>query len=151
MSVALRTARRHVNTFADESEILRDHPHELGSQECEDFLQLGVDAFAWLVRADETIRAAVYEGLPHDPRSDQALCELFIAWLRPCSSANQWIQVLQTSGGGAPANLAEFRRSEREVRAIVRSWQADELTDAMRSLRDTALAEHERGETAEFV
>ena len=149
MSVALRAARRHVNTFTDESEILEDRQDDGDLQDCGDFLQLGIDAFAWLVRADETIRAAVYDGLPHDRRSDEAVRELLLAWLRPCAKANQWIQLLGTTA--APANLDEFRRCEREVRAIVKSWQADELTDAMRDLRDRALAEHERGETAEFV
>lgn len=150
MSVALRAARRHVNTFTDESEILQDRHENVDLQECEAFLQLGIDAFSWLVRADETIRAAVYEGLSHDARSDDALRELLVAWLRPCARGNAWIQSLQANGA-EPANLAEFRRCVREVRAIVKSWQADELTDAMRDLRDRALAEHERGETAEFV
>jgi hypothetical protein len=149
MSVALRAARRHVNTFTDESEILQDRPDDVASQDCEAFLQLGIEAFFWLVRADETIRAAVYGGMPHDPRADEAIRELFLAWLRPGNRANQWIQSL--SDASAPANLAEFRRCEREVLAIVKSWQGDELTDAMRELRDRALAEHERGETAEFV
>lgn len=150
MSVALRAARRHVNTFTDESEILQDHQGEVDARDCDDFLQLGIDAFAWLVRADETIRAAVYQGLPHEERSDEAIRELFLGWLRPCAAANEWIDSLAVGRSG-PGNAAEFRRCEREVRAIVKSWQADELTDAMRDLRDRALAEHERGETAEFV
>jgi hypothetical protein len=149
MSVALRAARRHVNTFTDESEILQDRRDDLDLQECEAFLQLGIDAFAWLLRADEAIRAAVYAGMPHDPRFDEAIRELLVAWLRPCARANQWVQSLPEAA--APANLAEFRRCEREALAIVKSWQVDELTEAMRQMRDRALAEHERGETAEFI
>jgi hypothetical protein len=150
MSLALRAARRHVNTFADESEIVQDRRDAIGSLDCDAFLQLGIDAFAWLIRADETIRASVYSGAPHNPHADQALQELFVAWLRPCALANQWIAEQQQRGQNL-ANAEAFRKCEREVRSIVRSWRTDELTDAVRELRDRALAEHERGEPAEFV
>jgi hypothetical protein len=150
-TLALREARRHVNTFTDESEIMQSHQQAMECLDCEAFLQVGIDAFRWLIRADETIRRSIYRGLAqYDKDTDQALRGLFIAWLRPCKIANQWIAVQQGRAYHLD-NLDEFRGCEREVLAIVQSMEADQLTDAMRELRDTAVMEHRNGETAEFV
>lgn len=150
MSVALRAARRHVSSFADECEILRNHREAIECRDCEAVLQLGIDAFAWLIRADECIRGAVFSGMEYDPQADEVIRELFRGWLRPCEPANQWIDAL-LGKGYHPDNLEEFRRCEREVRSIVKAIDADGMTDAMRDLRDRALAEHRDGKTAEFV
>lgn len=155
-TLALREARRHVRSFSDECELVQDHREGSECRECEAFLQLGIDAFRWLVRADETIRGAIYTGgAEHDARADESLRSLFRAWLRPCDFANQWIAAQQGRGYHL-GNLDEFRASEREVRSIVKAWDAnvadaDVLTDAMRDLRDSAVTEHRNGETAEFV
>lgn len=150
MGVALRTARRHVANFADECEIMRGHREAMECRDCDTVMQLGIDAFAWLIRADECLRAAVYEGMGYDADADEAIRELFRGWLRPCEPVNKWIEI-QAQRGYHLDNLEEFRKCEREVRSIVKAWDADAMTDAMRDLRDKALSEHRNGETAEFV
>lgn len=149
--LALREARRHIRSFADESELLPELGDGAHSFDGEAFLQVGIDAYHWFVRADETIRLAVYRELvAHDPRIDEALQALARAWVTVAGAADRHI-VLHAQRGASLANLAEFRRCEAEMRAIVRSLDADELTDPMRALRDSAIEEHRRGETAEFV
>jgi hypothetical protein len=150
MSVALRAARRQVVSFADECDIMKCN-HEAGeSQDCESVLQLGIDAFTWLVRADERVRSAAFAGGEYDPAVDSAIRELFQAWLRTCDPVNKWIDN-QIASGHHLSNLEEFRNCEREVRSLVKSLDADAMTDAMRELRDSAVQEHRSGETAEFV
>jgi hypothetical protein len=152
MSVlALREARRHVRSFADESELLADHADPAQCVDCDALLQVGIDAFHWLVRADETIRLAIYRGqVAHDSLVEGALAALARAWLNTCGAANGLI-ALHLGQGDSLSNLAEFRRCEAEMRAMVDSWRTDEITDAIRALRDGAIEEHRRGETAEFV
>jgi hypothetical protein len=149
-TLAFREARRHVYSFSDESEIMRDHREALECLDCEAVLQLGIDAFNWLVLADETIRRATYRGAEFDADTSVMMSQLFRHWLRPCAVVNQWIAV-QKDRGYNLANLEELRRCEREVQAIVRSLDADSLTEPMRGLRDSAVAEHRDGQTAEFV
>jgi hypothetical protein len=151
MGVALRAARQHVVNFTDESEIvIKNHLEAMECRDCEDILQLGIDAFHWLNRADEYIRGAVYNGMEYDADSDEAIRELFKCWLRPCDPVNKWIDT-QIQRGYHPENLDEFRKCEKEVRSIVKSLDADVMTDAMRDLRDRALAEHRDGKTAAMV
>ena len=66
MSIILRTARRHVANFADECDVLKDHQQAMECRDCDAVLQLGIDAFAWLVRADERLRSAIYSGAEYD-------------------------------------------------------------------------------------
>jgi hypothetical protein len=149
-TLAFREARRHVYSFSDESELMRDHREAMECLDCEAVLQLGIDAFNWLVLADETIRRAIYRGAEFDDDAFPMIADLFRHWLKPCSVVNKWIAV-QKNRGYNLANLEEFRRCEREVQAIVRSLDADTLTEPMRGLRDSAVTEHRDGQTAEFV
>jgi hypothetical protein len=147
---ALREARRHVRSFGDEYDLLVDHGNPERCVDCEAFLQVGIDAFQWIVRADEAIRLGVSRGqLAPDAQFDRKLKALARAWLNTCdvvSRLNLWYL-----SRGKLGNLAEFRRCEAEMRAMVQSWQRDKMTDAMRALRDSAIEEHRRGETAEFI
>lgn len=150
-ALVLRSARRHLHNFVDEAEIVSQQPQAMDGADCEAYLQLGIDAFHWLVRADETIRRSIFEGrAAHDPQSDEAIAGLFRAWLAPCQLANAWIGE-RTKTGDVPTNAEEFRECQRQVEAIVRALDADEMTDAMRQARDAAVTEHLHGETAEFV
>ncbi len=149
-TLAFREARRHVYRFSDESEILRDHREAMECLDCEAVVQLGIDAFRWMVLADESVRRLIYSGTQFDADMSEMLTQLFRHWLKPCAVVNGWIAVQKQRGYDLP-NLEEFRRCEREVQAIVRSLDADELTDSMSAARDAAVAEHRNGETAEFV
>ena len=152
-TLSYRVACRHVDLFADESELMKQHFEAMECRDCEDFLQLGIDAFRWLVRADEIIRSNVYQQkADYDPELDQALETLFVRWLEPSEFANEWIASL-LSREFTPDNLDQFRKCEEEVAAIARAvaGNGDEtLPDSMRRLRDEAITEHKDGKTAEF-
>ncbi len=150
--LAFRFAREHVDAFESESDdLMKHHRAAMECRDCEAILQLGIDAFQWLVRADETIRAAIFsEAAEQDDEIDVATNQLFRGWL----VSSERIRVLITmtlERGYVPDNLEEFRRCQAEVAAIVRSLDSAELTRPMCDLRDAALREHADGETSEFL
>lgn len=156
-TLAIRTARRHVDSFTDESEeVMRLHPeaNEEANEcvDCEAFLQLGIDAFDWLVRADIEIRKVIYRGrVQYEPEAAKIIQDLLVDWLKPCKVADEWIAV-QLKRGYKVDNLERFRECEKEVRAIVGSQERNHsMSDALRKLRDEALIEHRDGQTSEFV
>ena len=152
--LTLRIARQHVERFQDEAETrpepfqVRDHDEAIDCFDCEAFLQLGIDAFAWIVRADETIRHAVFSGAFEDHSHLVSLC--FQAWLTPVPYANSWIAACLDRGFDVD-NLDEFRECERQVRAIVASLDSSDFPESLRDCRQRAVTEHENGETAEFA
>ena len=109
-NLALRTARKHVQNYSYESDdLMLRHAEAIDCRDCEDLLQLGIDAFKWLGRADRVIRSAVYRGLAeYDPSLDVALAALYAEWLKPCTFAEGWI-AQQEQRGFRVDNLAEFR------------------------------------------
>jgi hypothetical protein len=150
-NLAFRTARLHVHNYSDQSDdLMRRHAEAIECRDCEDFLQLGIDAFKWLGRADRVIRSAVYRGVAeHDPSLDVALATLYAEWLRPCTFAERWI-AQQESRGYRVDNLAEFRVCCEEVRAIVEANEGTLENDALVALRDDAIDAHRKGETIEL-
>src|SRR4051812_16798980 len=128
----LRYAEEHVRHFEDQQGLLmRSHYDAMDCRNCEAFLQLGIDAFAWLVRADEIIRAGEFDGKEHDASAEASIETMFRGWLRPCQFAHAWIK-LQTDRNYKLDNLEKFLECEREVRSIVAHLDADELSDDFR-------------------
>lgn len=150
--LALKMARRHVKDFNDESDcLIREHREAMECLDCEAFLQIGIDAFQWLTRADLVVRKAIFLGkLEYDPELDAQIAGEFRKWLGACDSAKAWMEK-QIGRGYKLDNLDDFRECEDQVRAIVESMGSDVLTEPMRELRDRAITEHRNGETAEFV
>lgn len=146
-SLAFRSAQTHVKCFSDESNIIEQSNQALECRDCEDFLQLGIDAFRWLNRADESIRLAVFAGYPHNEAADNALAALYKAWLDPCVPAERWIAI-QEERGYHIDNLTEFRNCVAEVEALVRDSRhvGGELAKA----RDRAIASQKAGETDDW-
>jgi len=119
--------------------------------DCETLLQVGIDAFQWLVRADESIRRAVFSArLDYEAEQVQSAMELLLkAWLEPVPRVNQVIS-RQLDRGFALDNLDEFRECESQVRSIVDSLQEQVLHDGLAAMRDSAAQEHLAGQTMEF-
>jgi len=118
--LAYRTARNSVRAFASEGDeiVARNYQAE-ECRDCESFLQLGIDAYRWLRRADVQVRRAVAEGrLEASSSVDRAIEALFRLWLPPIEAANRWIE-MQRERHFAVENLEQFRQCERDVRAIV--------------------------------
>lgn len=150
-SQVLKIARRRVNGYQRESEWMKSHREAMECLDCEAFLQLGIEAYQWLLRADQAIRRSVFEDAIEWPADLNGTLELlFRRWLDPCEFARQRISV-QESRGYEVANKDEFLDCCEQVEAIVSSFDDRQLPNGMAVLQDEALAEYRNGETAEFV
>jgi hypothetical protein len=152
--LALRNAKNHVHSYNEESQdLMQRHTEAIDCLNCEAFLQMGIDAFDWIIRADRVIRLAIYRGdREFDPTTEAALHELCKNWLLPCKFAESWIAIQQQRGYEI-SNLSQFRDSVAEMTAIVEANQggAEVLSGAMARLRDQAVKEQRDGQTAEFI
>ena len=154
-SLVFRTAERHVSNYTRESsDLMAEHREAMDCRDCEAFLQLAIEAFRWLIRADLDLRIAAGEGIAdYNASDDDRLRQLCRDWLVPCAYAEQWI-ARQLERGYRIENLAEFRMCCEEMRAIVKSFDdadGDPLPPGLIELRDRAIEEHLRGETSEFI
>ena len=128
-SLAFRTARNLIQSYRGEMEdLIERHEEASACRDCEDFLQLGIEAYHWLIRADQAIRGAIYEGkIEYDADLEKTLAALYADWLKPCDYAERWIAA--TIGRGfAVEHLEEFGKCCEEVRAIVEN-NADDVSN----------------------
>ena len=73
-ALVLQTAKRHVKHFVDESNVMRDHHEAMDCFDCQAFLQLGIDTYDWIVRADQVIRSAELSSqMEYDPSTHQTI------------------------------------------------------------------------------
>lgn len=141
--LALRAAQDHLKTYSAVSDdLIAHHQEAMSCLDCEDFLRLGIDAFDWLMRADLSIRRAVYRGeAEYDQQLDSVVVKLLQVWLVPCDFALKWANE-QRSRGFRVENLEQFEKCHREAAAMLVSddefFDSDKLVD----LRDAALDEH---------
>ena len=152
--LALQTATSHVEQFATQYEYARREQFEgKDVYQCEAFLQLGIDAFRWLLRADYGMRQAFYSDVAdYDSKMESVLMQLFREWLVPAEFAEQRAKA-QSERGFAVSNLPQFRECCEEVRAIVDSFDdhdSNAMSEQLATLRDQAIYEQQHGETAEF-
>jgi hypothetical protein len=122
-------------------------------RDCEAFLQLGIDAFEWIMRADRVLRSAAATGeFNYSKTVDKGFRILCEDWLRPCDFAIKWI-AKHAELGYEVENRTRFLTCYEEMVAIVESGDENgrELAAAMRELRDQAVNEHLNGQTAEFI
>jgi hypothetical protein len=143
-SLALRTAKTLVESYSREDGVIEEHKQAMDCRDCETYLQLGIDAFDWLIRADQIARKAIFSGSTAiDPDQVEAeIGRLCRTWLDSGDRANAWI-ALQQSRGFAVENLDRFRECHAEMRAIVDSQgtKDETLPEAMAALRDQAIEE----------
>ncbi|MGO8747292.1 MAG: hypothetical protein ACLQNE_15005 [Thermoguttaceae bacterium] len=146
-TLALRIARQRVEGYeAAKKYIIEEHNEAMDCLDCEAFVQMGIDAFRWLIRADETIRRAIAAGrLSFDADVDAALRRLFVDWLRPCEVAEKWAS-RQHQRGNPVENYEELRKCREEAAAIVASFAEEAnaiLPEPMGRLQDEALADYQ--------
>ena len=152
-SLAFRTAKNLVDFYAHEDHdgnaIVR-HQHAMDLSECEDFLQLAINAFDWLMRADLSFRKAIYRDTKnYDQEVDDALSKLLKHWQSPCEFAERWAADLANRGFHV-ANLARFRECCRAVAGMLTSDAEFFSSEDLVHLRDAALDEHAQGKTIEY-
>ncbi|HVA50529.1 MAG TPA: hypothetical protein VNH11_29560 [Pirellulales bacterium] len=145
-NLAFRTARAWVHSFTGEyDELAARHQAAMDCLHCEAFLQLGIDAFHWLNRADQQLRQEIYAGrLEYDAEVDEALGTLYRLWLRPYEDAEKWVAI-QERRGYKIDNLELFRDCFREVRSLVDS--GDEIAGELAAIRDQAIEAHRSGDS----
>lgn len=153
-TLALQTATSHVEQYVKQYEFVkREHCEAMDCYECEAFVQLGIDSFRWLLRADYGLRQGIYsDKVGYDAKAEASLQRLFRTWLVPCEFAERWAAV-QSDRGMVVSNLADFRKCCEEARAIVESIDdndADAMSEQLAILRDQAIYEQQHGETVEF-
>ena len=150
-SLVFRNAERHVREYREENDLLAAHHDAMDCLNCEAFLQMGIDSFEWVMRADRAIRAANHDHETFESL-DRAIHVLCKNWLVPCQHAEAWVKK-QLDQGYTIDNLDAFRERCEEMRAIVKfreSTGGETLPDAMIPLRDDALKAFQDGKTAEI-
>ena len=125
-NLALSLARIRVHAYADASgELMKQHAEAMECRDCEDFLKMGIEAYQWLQRAEDTMREADYAGIFEFTRETrETLDTLYVAWLKPCEFAEKWIASLNNRSY-FPDNLSKFRDAcERAQESVQnRDWQ----------------------------
>lgn len=155
-SLTLRTAEGHIECYERESGLMAQHAEAMECWECEAFLQLGIDAFAWIMRADRQFRMAIYRGEKEfNPEAEKSLHALCKNWLgAPCELAVLLIEAQRTRGYEID-NLEDFQRCVVEMTAIVKAGEEGDdhttLPKHISGYRDEAADEHRNGQTAEFI
>lgn len=149
-------AKRHAEYYSAiyHDSLTQEHDAAMDRWDCEAFLQVGIDAAQWFLRADQELRLRAYEqGRDTDPAAQAALESWFRDWLAPCEKAEHWVTIVSAQGR-APDNLERFRSICHEMRAIVEALDdsvTDELPVGLIPLRDGAIEEERNGQTTEFV
>jgi hypothetical protein len=125
-NIPLNLAQKRVHAYAEQyDDVIALHHQAMDRMDCEEFLQLGIDALKSLRMAEETLREAAYEGIfEFRPEVREALDTLYNAWLRPCEAAGEWIERLRLSQH-VPDNLDAFRKACEIAHEIVgrRDWR----------------------------
>lgn len=141
--------------FADAFNSWESHHHEaMECRDCEDFLLAGVQAFHWIKSADTRFRSALYKDQVSvaDALEIEAELENYIrTWSQKSHDADDWVKKLKSLHFKVE-HLAEFEKCKEEVASMISFWDSESrLSENMERLRDDAIAEHERGETHEFI
>src|SRR5437870_5523947 len=91
----VQNAQEHVRSFETApAELMARHKEAMECRDCEAFLQMGIDAFDWILRADRAIRMEIYRGeRQFDAAVEKLLHGLCKTWLKPCDFAEKWITV----------------------------------------------------------
>lgn len=118
-SFAFKTAQSHLDIFQDD--LMHEHKQAMACYDCEDFLLAGVDCYKWLVRAEDSWRRQIIEGIiDHDEKSAAAISDMFTRWLRIGSAQAERMIAAQIAAGyqeAKIANLGEYRKCKAEIEA----------------------------------
>jgi hypothetical protein len=149
--IAFRTARSFLRNYHDEfTDWKTAHEEAMDCWDCQNFLQLGIDAFHWINRTDQEMRKAVYAGKKDYSQEDALFLEkLYAEWLEPCLFAERWIAA-QQSRGFSIDNLEEFRKCCEEVRAIVEELNGTLSNPQFAAAQAAAVEAYRKGNTFEF-
>jgi hypothetical protein len=137
-------ASRDVNIYKELWDA--DHKEVMACFSLESKLSRGVAIFDFITHIDESYRKAVLGGeAEFQPELFDAIAKLYQVWKIPCDEALKELAKFEQNYTVAGAD--EFRRRCREVVGICTPDSEFFSSEAMITLRDEAIEEHERGET----
>lgn len=141
--------------LAEYDRVMTAHTEAEDCGMCEAFMELGIQVFHWIIKADHDYRRELYEHPEHHSEAaEKELESLMRGWQSRCQGVFDWAE-RNAARGFQVTHLEEFRRCEEEATAIVESFDETEgdrvMTEPLIILRDQALLEHQNGETSEFV
>ena len=139
-TLTFRTAEKHIRNYNSEtSGVIAAHREAMECWDCQAFLQLGIDAFRWLVLATKEFRTNVPKLSPElIVESEEMVRQLRKSWLEPCGCAEEWIAI-QRSRNYEVSNLEEFRECCQKVRQMVTEDQKmQQLAKQVPSMEDLA-------------
>ncbi|HZZ28678.1 MAG TPA: hypothetical protein VFE46_11805 [Pirellulales bacterium] len=154
-NISFRNAKKHVANFKHEVDVMQRHREAMECWDCDSFLQVGIDAFEWLIRADICFKKAERDGRFNSAKAEdldetvQSLCK---GWLETANAIQVWID-LQKRRGYHLESLGRFLKCKDEIQAIVEFNEVSnslELPDKLEAACDQAISEHKNGQTAEF-
>ncbi len=125
---SLKLAKKHVEEYSKQDSIKALHNEAMECRDCEDWLEIGLEAFRWLKQADQTIRQAAVEGFAVSSSAPNSIATLYRAWLRPCDRA-EGLAKEQIGRGFRLKNLTEFREACEFVRQQVRIIDLEDALD----------------------
>lgn len=114
MAIAYRLAREQVQRFQNELDPMTRVNGEVLDRESEDLLQLGIEAYQWIVRAERRLRENARAGnVDHPADAIAAIAELYKLWLIPGAFIEAQLAQQPSAAAG---NAAEFREIYLSVR-----------------------------------
>jgi hypothetical protein len=137
-TISSRAALRRVEEYVREgNDAMAAHREAIECCDCEAFLELGIEAFNWMVRATYELRnREIHETL--ELPADEFVRRLREMWLAPCEYAEQWIKI-QHERGYEVSNLLAFRECcERTRRFIERDQKIQSLEKRVPSMNELA-------------
>jgi len=153
---ALRTAKQYVENFAKDfdEQLISDHQDAIECFDCEDFIRTGVDAYRWLILADQRFRRLILERKIDEPvqeKISELLERLIRSWHATSLVVDQRLATLLAKG--FEVDVGEFRDCEHQIKAMVEFLDAESsaVTEPLQQLCDRADEEHRSGQTAEFI
>lgn len=140
-SLELNLARRAIASYeqdADDDSLIRASVQGQDCMDCEAFLEKGIKALAWLERSEQALIEGANVGIiDFTTDIEEAVEELYVAWLRPCKYANKWIAVQEKLGFDVK-HLGDFR----DACVRVQEWIERNATFKLsKSARDERFAE----------
>ena len=127
--ISLRLAEKHIEEYRDKDEIISRHHEAMECRDCEDFLELGIEAYKWLRLADRMLRQAAVKGIDVSAEVTDALATLYRHWLIPCSHAEERIKQ-QEDRGFVLRNADAFRNAREQVKQQVRLLGMEEQLES---------------------
>jgi hypothetical protein len=141
--------------LAEYDRILADHAEAEDCGTCESYLELGIQVFHWIIKADQDYRRELYrDQTTYSETVERELETLMRRWHARSQAMLTWAD-RQIARGFQLAHLEDFRHCAEEAAAIVNSFDDTSGKHVMLPplilLRDQALIDHQNGETSEFV